>query len=163
MPTSPSKPRLCDVSPFIGFVNSVVTGELIGGEDPNGVAKAGEMFARTYNVTNEGTTTLSSLCITDEKFGATCLECAVSDDVKLPPGESFVCTAASVVSDSRLSGRKVVLVGYAVDSEYTDIRKTCDSSHPRPLFSPGLQYQLVRFSAHAKSINPARAPSPFAY
>lgn len=58
---------------------------------------AGETLTRTYNVTNEGTTTLSNICVIDEKFGKDCLACVVSDNGKLPPGDFFVCTFASLV------------------------------------------------------------------
>lgn len=90
---------------YTHHVSSVVTGEWIDGEDNNDVANAGETLTRTYSVTNGGTTTLSSLCVTDEKFGADCLACTVSDDGELPPGESFVCTIPSVVSCSRRGQR----------------------------------------------------------
>lgn len=71
------------------------------GEENNQLADAGETLMRTYNVSNEGTTTLSELCITDEKFGVDCLACAVLDDGQLPPGTYFECTVSSAVSRSR--------------------------------------------------------------
>lgn len=77
---------------------SVVTGEWLDGDDNNGVANAGETLTRTYTVENGGTTTLSSICVTDEKFGDDCLSCTVSNNGELPPGELFVCTVSSLVS-----------------------------------------------------------------
>ncbi|CAN0509164.1 unnamed protein product, partial [Scytosiphon promiscuus] len=47
---------------------------------------------RTYNITNEGTTSLTNFCITDGKFGDDCLSCIVSNDGDLPPGGLGVCT-----------------------------------------------------------------------
>lgn len=81
---------------------SGVTGKLVDGTDNNEVANAGETLTRTYHVTNGGTTTLSSICVTDEKIGAECLECTMSDDDELLPGEVFVCSVRSVVSCFRL-------------------------------------------------------------
>lgn len=91
-----------DLSPFLRNVNSVIIGEWVDEEDPNDVAKAGETFPVTYEVTNRGTTTLLDFCITDEKYGDTCLGCTVSGDGNLPPDESFDCTIDAPVSLSRL-------------------------------------------------------------
>ncbi|CAM9905899.1 unnamed protein product, partial [Ectocarpus sp. 13 AM-2016] len=66
-----------------------VNGDWVDGEEGHHVA--GETLTRTYNVTNKGTTTLSNVCVIDEKFGEDCLACVVSDNGKLPPGDSFVC------------------------------------------------------------------------
>lgn len=78
--------------------SSVVTAEWVDGDDNNGLANAGETLMRTYTVENGGTTTLSNLCVTDEKFGADCLACTVSNNGELSPAESFVCTVPSLVS-----------------------------------------------------------------
>lgn len=74
----------------------------MGGEGNTTVPNAGEALTRTYNVTNEGTTTLSNVCVTDDKLGAECLACTVPGDGELPPGGLMVCTIHSSVSHLRL-------------------------------------------------------------
>lgn len=159
----PSKPQKCDSFPSLRYANSDVTGEWIDRTEPNDVAKAGDTFRRSYTVTSEGTTTLSDICITDEKFGSDCLECTVPDDAKLQPGEFFVCAVASLVSLLRRVGffsfpiphcaSRVLRSGkaqvYDANREIVWISFTLKLRlFSSTASSPSLQYHLVRISAY---------------
>lgn len=77
-----------------------MTGEWTDGAEANGLANMGETLLRMYTVMNEGTTTLSGICITDAKFGDYCLGCVIPTGDQLRPGEAFTCDVPSKVSSS---------------------------------------------------------------
>lgn len=77
-----------------------MTGEWTDGAEANGLANMGERLLRMYTVMNEGTTTLSGICITDANFGDSCLGCVIPTGGQLQPGEAFTCDVASMVSSS---------------------------------------------------------------
>ncbi|CAM9789547.1 unnamed protein product, partial [Ectocarpus sp. 6 AP-2014] len=98
-----------------------VNGDWVDGEEGHHVA--GETLTRTYNVTNRGTTTLSNVCVIDEKFGEDCLACVVSDNGKLPPGDSFVCSFASLVTQAEIDAGAVEMVAMvtATDAQSEEV------------------------------------------
>lgn len=77
--------------------------------DLNGLPNAGEMTTRTYIIINRGTTTLSNFCVTDQKFGASCLDCAVQNNAQLLPNAEFMCEVESEVSYSGVNCKVALL------------------------------------------------------
>ncbi|CAM9230892.1 unnamed protein product [Scytosiphon promiscuus] len=109
--------------PGTPVVAIAVTGEWMDGEENNAVPNAGETLMRTYNITNEGTTSLTNVCITDGKFGDDCLSCTVSNDGDLPPGGLGVCTIPSSITQVEIDAgaAEIAAAVSATDSHAEDV------------------------------------------
>ncbi|CAM9777771.1 unnamed protein product, partial [Sphacelaria rigidula] len=73
-----------------------ISGKWTDGTDGDGLANVGETIGRTYTISNDGTTTLYNICITDEETGDQCVDC----DDELAPGAEARCEVTSLVSSS---------------------------------------------------------------
>lgn len=71
------------------------------GDEADGLANIGEKVSHVCTITNEGTTSLVSFCITSDSFGEDgCQECPGAGT--LAPGATFTCTIDTEVHPFRV-------------------------------------------------------------
>ncbi|CAM9724880.1 unnamed protein product, partial [Sphacelaria rigidula] len=80
----------------IGIITLGISGKWTDGAEGDGLANIGETISRTYTISNDGTTTLYSICIIDGGVGDQCVDC----DDELAPGAETRCEVTSLVSSS---------------------------------------------------------------
>lgn len=61
------------------------------GDNGNGLANAGESIAYIFDIANNGTKTLSDICLTAANMGTGCLSCMALENGAIFPGDSFSC------------------------------------------------------------------------
>ena len=71
-------------------------------EDGNGVISAGDTLTYSFVTTNDGSSTLNNVTITDPLPGLSALSCSPAQPSTLNPGESMSCTATYTVTQSNV-------------------------------------------------------------